>query len=79
MSDYCSMTFVSKPYTKGCIDDVIGGLFDAYSIKFIRMYNDSMNEYRLTIAELNLKESIKILDAVKRRYNIRFVIEHGEY
>jgi len=35
--------------------------------------------YQLTISELDLRESLSILDALQRKFNLVFVVEYGVY
>ena len=52
-------------------------LFEATSIKDLQV--PARRCYALTIHELTLKESLGILEELKKRFGIIFVVEYGVY
>ncbi len=78
MSDYTVVSFELHSADKVAdIRKYAVGLFDAVRLKDLRVKGRFC--YQLTISELDLRESLSILDALQRKFNLVFVVEYGVY
>lgn len=78
MSEYTVVSFeLTDPNKLKVIKDFTNKLFDATSIKDLQVSGRFC--YALCISELDLKESLEILDELKKKFNLTFVIEYGVY
>jgi hypothetical protein len=79
MSEYTQVQFaLPKNHKIEHVKRKANDLFDAIGIEPI--HHERMdNLYRMTISELNFHESLFILDSLKSKYSLQFVIEYGVY
>lgn len=78
MSDYTEVTFeLDQPSKLKEIEEYSKQLFDACYIKDLQVKGRFC--YSLTISELDLVESLEILDALKSNFRLTFVVEYGVY
>lgn len=76
MSDYVKLQFWCDDYNKiSAVRKEAKKVFDA-----IHISADHKNDYwSMTISELDLKESLPILDKLKKKFNLVFVVSYGVY
>lgn len=83
MSEHTRVLFSAKPEQKVAVEKTLLKLFDATSIKEAEewsAYNTEYIWYRLVVSELNLGESLSILDKLILKHPwLHFIIEHGVY
>lgn len=78
MSDYTVVSFeLSSPERILEITNYCTKLFDAIYVKDMQVKGRFC--YQLTINELNLKESLSILDDLSGKFGLTFVVEYGVY
>lgn len=78
MSDYTEVTFeLQNPSKLKEIEEYSKRLFDACYIKDLQVKGRFC--YSLTISELDLMESLEILDVLKSNFRLTFVVEYGVY
>jgi hypothetical protein len=80
MSEYCSFEFTAKPAEADNIKKQITKLFDAVNVDYLRPYNAEFSTYSLVIHELNLREAIPLLAAIKKKHKgVSFLVTYGVY
>lgn len=80
MSEYSDFDFVALPEVKESIVALLSNEFDAFSVKFKQADVNGYDWYSLTISELDLKESLKLVDLIHSFYpNVIFVVNYGVY
>lgn len=79
MSYYTTVDFYMKPEDKPKFEKYLKSIWDAWSIKDKNFKNGNYNFYELTISELDLKESLPILNKLKKKFNFLFVVTYGVY
>ena len=78
MSDYTVVSFeLNDPNKLKAIKAFTKKLFDATDIKDLQVEHRFC--YALCISELDLQESLGILDELKKKFNLKFVVEYGVY
>lgn len=78
MSDYTKVWFeVNDPNKATELAKYSKKLFDACNVQDAQVKGRFC--YYLIISELNLEESLPILDKLKAKFGVRFVIEYGVY
>lgn len=78
MSDYTVVSFeLSSPQRISEITKYCAKLFDAIYVKDMQVKGRFC--YQLTINELNLRESLSILDDLSGKFDLTLVVEYGVY
>jgi len=78
MSDSTVVSFeLRSPERATDIRNYARGLFDAISVKDLQVKGRFC--YQLTISELDLRESLGILDDLQKKFNLVFAVEYGVY
>jgi len=83
MSEHTCVLFSAKPEQKVAVEESLSKIFDATSIEESEEgngYNTEYLWYSLVISELDLAESLKVLDELTLQHPwLHFIIEYGVY
>jgi hypothetical protein len=80
MSDYKQFMFISTQEQRQEVEEQLIEIWDAFGIDELFHYGEDLYSYRLTISELALKDSLELIDQIKKKHsNLGFVIEYGVY
>lgn len=80
MSEHSRFEFQAKPENRDNIERFMRKYFDAFKISLVQTEASGYNRYSLVVHELDLKESLALIDKVQEKYkNLTFIVNYGVY